>query len=258
MIRRMGPLRCYSAKSLERSIGTYKKRIRSSLHPGINAGNIMETKEIFKFFNASGIFDFSALTAFPDSNEKNFEQHPQDATYPQLWSPFDDSFTKVGVLLQGSSDVLICGLYRTIPWCRALMGCMTRLTGMRQRVVLPFHQQQHLRISTSLFVPVKNWFVCKILFFFRFQFSANEPGSHYVYGELAKTHGVSPISKSIPRIQLFGDSEQKFVVFDTRDIVSSVGLLNSSDNSAYKYVIKTGDAFAKDMSSSAGKIGTLE
>ena len=111
----------------------------------------METKEIFKFFNASGIFDFSALTASPDSNEKNFEQHPQDATYPQLWSPFDDSFTKVGVLLQGSSDVLICGLYRTIPWCRALMGCMTRLTGMRQRVVLPFHQQQHLRISTRLF-----------------------------------------------------------------------------------------------------------
>ncbi|KAI7895629.1 uncharacterized protein EV154DRAFT_494228 [Mucor mucedo] len=151
MIRRMGPLRCYSAKSLERSIGTYKKRIRSSLHPGINAGNIMETKEIFKFFNASGIFDFSALTASPDSNEKNFEQHPQDATYPQLWSPFDDSFTKVGVLLQGSSDVLICGLYCTIPWCRALMGCMTRLTGMRQRVVLPFHQQQHLRISTRLF-----------------------------------------------------------------------------------------------------------
>ena len=110
----------------------------------------------------------------------------------------------------------------------------------------------------SLFVPVKNWFVCKILFFFRFRFFANEQGSHYVYGELAKTHGVSPLAKFIPRIQLFNGRDKKFVVFDARDIISAVGLLDSSDNSAFKYVIKTGDAFAKDMLSTAGKIGNLE
>lgn len=83
-------------------------------------------------------------------------------------------------------------------------------------------------------------------------------GSHYVYGELAKSNGVSPLSKSIPRVQMFDRGQAKFVVFNARDIVSSIGLLNSADGSSYKYVIRTGDAFKTDMKTTAGKIGALE
>ncbi|KAG2216811.1 hypothetical protein INT45_013823 [Circinella minor] len=41
MIRKMGPLRYYSARCMERMIGVYKQRIKSLRSPGKNASNIL-------------------------------------------------------------------------------------------------------------------------------------------------------------------------------------------------------------------------
>ena len=47
------------------------------------------------------------------------------------------------------------------------------------------------------------------------------------------------------------------MVFDAEDLSSAVGLVNAVDGSNNKYVIKTGDAFKVDMSSTAGSVGNI-
>lgn len=79
-----------------------------------------------------------------------------------------------------------------------------------------------------------------------------------MYGELMKSHDVSPFSKAIPRVKPFDVGEpKKFVVFDAGDIVSTVGLVNAVDQSNNKYIVKTGDAFDTDMSITAGSVGNI-
>ncbi|KAI7864294.1 uncharacterized protein EV154DRAFT_488928, partial [Mucor mucedo] len=279
------PLRCYSARSLERSIGSYKTRIRSTVHPGVNAGNILETRAIFKFLKIANIFDFFALTATIDK-ETNFVQHPSnDPLLPQLRSPFLNcpySSMVVGDLLEhGRSSSSFDNRYRIMPWIFALMNCLARVTGIRQTTISAFHLNQQLVISSKLFsnnhVYVSDLYKSKnrsstrggdFVMFEAVHKSGSSyrvtnryvwgEGSHYVYRELTKTNGVSPLSKSIPRVQMFDRGQEKFVVFDARDIVSSIGLLNSADGSSYKYVIRTGDAFKPDMKTTAGKISALE
>ncbi|ORZ02744.1 hypothetical protein BCR43DRAFT_500737 [Syncephalastrum racemosum] len=42
IIRMLGPLRMYSARSMERTIGEYKRKIKSSTNPGADAANILK------------------------------------------------------------------------------------------------------------------------------------------------------------------------------------------------------------------------
>ncbi|KAI8876095.1 hypothetical protein K501DRAFT_232612, partial [Backusella circina FSU 941] len=51
LIRKLGPLRAFSARSLERKVGTAKRSVRSTKNAGINAGNILEKEEIFNFLS---------------------------------------------------------------------------------------------------------------------------------------------------------------------------------------------------------------
>jgi hypothetical protein len=41
MIEQLGPMRAYSARSMERAIGKYKKLIKSKSNVAANAGNVM-------------------------------------------------------------------------------------------------------------------------------------------------------------------------------------------------------------------------
>lgn len=75
---------------------------------------------------------------------------------------------------------------------------------------------------------------------------------------LWKSPGVSPSSNAVPRVKPYEDNEEKkFVVFEASQIISSVGLINATDEFSYKCVIKTGDAFDRDMRSNTGKVGDI-
>ena len=83
MIRKQGPLRVYSARSMERSIGNLKKMIKSKVEAGTNASNIVERNAFFNYVNTL----FGDDTA-GQSEDTHFRSLPGDTDGPQLWEPF--------------------------------------------------------------------------------------------------------------------------------------------------------------------------
>lgn len=127
------------------------------MHPGVNAGNIMETREIFKFFQLSKIFDFSALTAVAN-NPNNYMSHPNnDPNSPQLWSPFHvsdaGSLVVLNLVRKLTLDKTSCikGDIRTLPWLKALMDCLSRMVGSKQVNIPNCFLRQEVIISAKLF-----------------------------------------------------------------------------------------------------------
>ena len=55
MIEKQGVLKAYSGRSMERTIGRYKKLIKSKVDAGANAGNVLERFTIYGYVNSLNI-----------------------------------------------------------------------------------------------------------------------------------------------------------------------------------------------------------
>lgn len=88
IIKQNGPLRAFSARSMERAIGKYKKLLKSKSSVGENAGNVL-----IRLANRSYIANLpwsvaeasNLMSARPYSGT-TFKNHPLDSS--QLWEPF--------------------------------------------------------------------------------------------------------------------------------------------------------------------------
>jgi hypothetical protein len=93
MIKQQGVLRSYSARSMERSIGKYKRLIRSKVNAGANAGNILERSTIRNHLNNQS-WDVETeieLLTHRKYGDTTFKDKPSgDFGDPQLWAPFKD------------------------------------------------------------------------------------------------------------------------------------------------------------------------
>ena len=90
MIEKQGVLKAYSGRSMERTIGRYKKLIKSKVDAGANAGNVMERFTIYGYVNSLNIDIREALNLLePKQYSTNtfLSLDPNDTTTPQLWSP---------------------------------------------------------------------------------------------------------------------------------------------------------------------------
>ena len=91
LIERLGCLRAYSARSLERKIGSYKRAIRSNNAAGINGGNHLEKESIFAFIESEEVIALQKDNTKDKSH--SFRYHPSysydtsNKNLPQLWSP---------------------------------------------------------------------------------------------------------------------------------------------------------------------------
>jgi hypothetical protein len=93
MIKQQGVLRSYSARSMERSIGKYKKLIKSKVNAGANAGNILERLTIRNYMNSQswGVDQELQLLTPRTYKDDSFKNNPSgESTDPQLWEPFKD------------------------------------------------------------------------------------------------------------------------------------------------------------------------
>lgn len=86
-------------------------------------------------------------------------------------------------------------------------------------------------------------------------------------------HGVSSFDKTIPRVKAFGPRNKRFALVDVDQLDGSVGLLTDIDctaaekqsrrvvgagqEKAFKYVIRPGKAFKKDISLFCGNVKHL-
>lgn len=90
MIEKQGVLKAYSGRSMERTIGRYKKMIKSKVDAGANAGNVLERFTIYGYVNSLNVdiiktLDLLEPKQYTTNSFISLDQH--DKTAPQLWSP---------------------------------------------------------------------------------------------------------------------------------------------------------------------------
>lgn len=103
MTRRMGNLRAYSARSMERSIGRYAKLIKSKVYAGANANNVVERLNMIGQINRE--IDINKVlgliqpvkTSLDDFLE--LDEASQYSNQHQLWSPFSKQFSLTSNLM---------------------------------------------------------------------------------------------------------------------------------------------------------------
>lgn len=122
---------------------------------------------------------------------------------------------------------------------------------------------------------VTNWYVGKIILFLNFNFSkeVGSRGSTYALLEPMAEHQVSSLDHTIPKVKAFKNQDRKFVLIDADEVECSVGLLTevtcstaeshsrrrveTGTEKTFKYVIRPGEAFPKNLKSILGKISNL-
>lgn len=94
MIERQGVLKAYSGRSMERTIGRYKKLIKSKVNVGANAGNVMERFAMYGYVNSLNLDIRKTLNLLEPKKYSANTYVPLDAndkSAPQLWSPMSQS-----------------------------------------------------------------------------------------------------------------------------------------------------------------------
>jgi hypothetical protein len=111
------------------------------------------------------------------------------------------------------------------------------------------------------------------VFFLNFSFISNDEGSTYALVEPMAVNGVSSFDSTIPRVKAYTAVAKKYALVDVGELDGSVGLLTDIDCTAaekesrrkvevgseksFKYVIRPGRAFPKNLESFCGKPSDL-
>lgn len=93
MIEHQGVLKAYSGRSMERTIGRFKKLIKSKAKAGENAGNILNRFILYGYIKNLGINVEEALELIkprPYTSNTYISLDPEDSDSPQLWSPLKE------------------------------------------------------------------------------------------------------------------------------------------------------------------------
>lgn len=93
MIERQGVLRAYSGRSMERTIGRYKKQIKSKVAAGANAGNVLVRFALYTHINRLSIDrrkELDLLEPKPYTNDTFISLDSDDPFSTQLWSPISN------------------------------------------------------------------------------------------------------------------------------------------------------------------------
>lgn len=89
VVKRLGPLRAYSTRSMERSIGVFSKLIKSKRDGGKNAINLIERLAVHNFVDHTLDIDKLLKIIKPRAcSDKSSKNLPNDPNGPQLWEPF--------------------------------------------------------------------------------------------------------------------------------------------------------------------------
>jgi hypothetical protein len=111
-----------------------------------------------------------------------------------------------------------------------------------------------------------------IVSFFTFAFESDKPGDSYVLVEPFERNETAKHDKTIPRVKPFSTNSRGYVMFNVADLDGSVGLLTELKHapgngrrrntvkytkSKYKYVIRPGRSFPKDIDTYCGNIKDL-
>ncbi|CEP06937.1 hypothetical protein, partial, partial [Parasitella parasitica] len=137
IIEQCSSLRNISARSLEREIGNYKKKMRARVNVDANAINVFERITRYKFLETTGMIDFSTLyNRNPEYKRRGFVEHPAatndflGSQYPQLWEPFSSPVFLASSSSSTSPSPMIEGLIPAAKFVKALSAYKKRFLGV--------------------------------------------------------------------------------------------------------------------------------
>ncbi|OBZ81152.1 hypothetical protein A0J61_10799, partial [Choanephora cucurbitarum] len=105
LIKRYGPLRYYSCRSLERTIPRYVNLSRSKSAPDVETSNILQRYNYFKTYNS--ILNQNGLVRARRTREAEYEDDPDDeeGVLSQLWKKFQQAVLNDGIEIANVSII---------------------------------------------------------------------------------------------------------------------------------------------------------
>lgn len=108
IIRQLGPLRAYSTRSMERSIGVFSRIIKSKRAGGQNASNLIERVAIQNYIdctiNIGNLINILKPRQYQDCSYMN---DPNDVGGAQLWEKFTEITLDPESLVEGVNGTIL-------------------------------------------------------------------------------------------------------------------------------------------------------
>lgn len=129
IIQMVGPLKAYSCRSLERTIGKFSNITKGRINVGVNASKVLSDNAHYNSLVIRGVYSMLTRNNY---NQNSFISHPSgDRTFPQLWEPF------IQETLGGEIDErLSCAELTKFKIVEALQAFYKRNYGFRNGEVL--------------------------------------------------------------------------------------------------------------------------
>lgn len=124
VIRKLGPMTTYSVRSMERSIGALKKKMKASNRAGVNAGNLIEIDQLIDFLDVHKLVDLDVGSEVKDNSDGDL--NPNDLDSSCLCSPFAKSeYSFIG----SNPEANVEGVVKFRVLARAIIHMVSRQQG---------------------------------------------------------------------------------------------------------------------------------
>ncbi|KAI9010510.1 hypothetical protein CLU79DRAFT_710433, partial [Phycomyces nitens] len=259
IIRRQGPLRSYSTRSMERVIGVYSKLIRSKSKGGRNASLLVERFAIHRYIHtAIDLHNHTSIIHPHTYNESSFINIPNDESGAQLWEPFHRNTQLLDDTIEGiSSNIVRNALLRyytrnTTTYTTEIAdssivvaSCLWKDSTVYSSSIYRKMKNETSRGNHHIMFTCtyKNWLVGTVEFYF--QHKDTHGITHFLaFVDVMKEHTTAthdfsiPIVKKRPTDTLNGHiPPPTFAVINVNDIIHQVGLIQYPPNSNQFFMI---------------------
>ncbi|OAD67251.1 hypothetical protein PHYBLDRAFT_63754 [Phycomyces blakesleeanus NRRL 1555(-)] len=287
IVKQLGPLRCYSTRSIERVIGVFSKLIKSKCKGCCNASFLVERFTLHNYINtAISIQNEIDLIQPKPYGRESYMDLPNDFSGAQLWEPFhrfahlNDDLVE-GVSSPSVKDALTRYYQRTSGLMISNIGDFTivvagRLWMNSTMYSSCIYQQRrnersrgnHYVMFTCLYrnnrnIIVYSWLVGVVIFFFQHEYSLGS--LHFLaFVEVMKEHDAAAHDSSVPIVKQQSQNsstgrqtQPTYAVISVNDICHQVGLIQYPPNGNQFYIISSYYVFNNNMRITKGNLSIL-
>ena len=145
VIRKLGPMTTYSVRSMERSIGALKKKMKASNRAGVNAGNLIEIDQLIDFLDVHKLIDLDVDSEVKDNSDSGL--NPNDLGSSCLCSPF----AKTECSFVGSNpEANVEGVVKFRELARAIIHIVSRQQGRATPIWDSIQKKHKIKKATKM------------------------------------------------------------------------------------------------------------
>ncbi|OAD68523.1 hypothetical protein PHYBLDRAFT_172950 [Phycomyces blakesleeanus NRRL 1555(-)] len=279
IVKQLGPLRCYSTRSMERVIGVFSKLIKSKCKGGRNASFLVERFTLHNYVNTAISIQNEIDLIQPKPYGRESHMHlPNDFSGAQLWEPFHRFAHLNDDLVEGVSgpsvkDALTRYYQRTSGLMISNIGDFTIVVAGRLWMnptvysSCMYQQRRNERSRGNHYMmftcPYRNWLVSVVIFFFQHEYSLVSL-RFLAFVEVMKEHDAAAHDSSVPIVKQRSQNsstgrqtQPTYAVISVNDIRHQVGLIQYPPNGNQFYIISSYYVFNNNMRITKGNLSIL-